>query len=1796
MNWLLLSAQALAATLTVGSSGEDYTTIQQAIDSSLDGDVIDVSTDTYNEALEFNGRQLTLLGNQSWLLPPGSTDAIRWLNSADASVSGFQILPNGGRAFYSQDSDAQIANCTVSGAGNNASFNGGAIYVDGGSLNLSNTQIDTSAGAWGGAVYAINGAELDWNQVTITATTGDYGGAIYLDDVTLNAVDLTISDTEAGFSGGGLYLVGATVTLSDFELSDARGDETWGAGIYAHSTDLAIESGLITDCEALDYLSGYGGGAIRATSASSLDFYDVHIGNSAAYFGGGMALSSSTIAILSDFSASNNLAANTPGTATGGALHVGASAQVSCLNCIFDQNTADLGGAVAVDTDGIFTDEGGLYQLNVASAQGGAVHINNSALVDFTDSSFEQNTAAQGGALWYTDSSNTPTAFSGLSFDANSAGYAGGALAIIGPANLLISSSKFLANTTTAGSAGAIHLQGFTGATYSLAIEDSLFEANSAVTEGGAIVAGANGQLLIRDSTFDTNTAATDGGAIASEQVDSLTIIATLFRANASGVKGGAWAHSSGPAVASASVWLENNSVSGGAIAATDSQDNLSLINNSFVANEAYGEGAHLWAEGGSVDSTNNIFAYGAGGGGVYGDSAAAASMILQYCAAWNNLGDSYVGQLVDPTGTNGNIADDPLFRDYLAANPSDLDLHLASGSPCIDAGDPGYFDLDGSRSDIGAYGGLDVPTYDNDGDGHLDLTDCDDEDPSIYPATTEIPYDTIDQDCDGADLGDVDGDGAVSELVGGDDCDDDDADIFPNATENYYDGVDQNCDGLSDYDADADGEDSDLYGGTDCDDTDPTVSSVANETLYDGVDQNCDGRSDFDADRDGYDSSDYGGVDCDDTDSAIFPGATEIAYDLVDQDCNGSDLTDVDGDGYDAQSIGGTDCDDNNASINPGATDLPYDGVDQDCDGLSDYDADHDGYDDEAYGGQDCDDSDNSVNPLATEIYYDGVDQDCDGLSDYDYDQDGEDADHSGGTDCNDTDATVNTSASETFYDGVDQDCSGGSDYDYDGDGYDAFSGGGIDCDDNNALINPSAAEIAYDGVDQDCNGADWDDVDADGFVGTLGGGTDCDDNDPAINPGVLEIWYDDVDQDCDGLSDYDADYDSFDSDDYGGTDCDDNEPKTYPGAPETWYDGVDADCAGDDDYDADSDGYPIDEDCDDARPEAYPGAPELDNGLDDDCDGFSEDVDRDGDGLSDWDEWERGTDPERADSDGDGLSDGEEAPTLPPRDTDGDGLIDALDADDDGDGIPTLIEIFADVDGDGIPDRDVDGDGIPNHLDTDSDGDSLSDADEGALDSDGDGIPEYIDYTGDYIGGGCGSGQSGGLLIGLLAFARRWRGWAAAGATLVSTPAFGQSFEVESFQWLGQPGAVNSPIRLSVPVDEPRNTLSVGSLTTYSKNPLLETQPTGPEVVVRELVTTQLRVTSSPVERLQVHASLPVFATGSRQGERFHGLGDLRIGLNGTITEGSAGRPGFGLSLLSWIPTGHADLGLGHTYASMGMIVAAKHAIGPLHLAANLGARIGPSDAIRNLNPGTGPLLGLSAGVVPLDSLGIHLECVSQGSNGWERLALELFASAQWRLPQGFWFSGGWGTGLTNAVGSPAWRGVANVGWRWVPPPKSAIPDPLVVSFPQEKKPVKPRPTISEVDPQLRPLAELGESKIILHDRIYFEEGSAVVLPQSTPILQAVLEILFEHLEIQHLLIEGHTNHRGTYTVNLDLSGRRSEAVMAWLVQHGVNPHRLVSKGYGSHRPIVDPTHPDALEINRRVEFTILRPDPVP
>jgi clumping factor A len=110
---------------------------------------------------------------------------------------------------------------------------------------------------------------------------------------------------------------------------------------------------------------------------------------------------------------------------------------------------------------------------------------------------------------------------------------------------------------------------------------------------------------------------------------------------------------------------------------------------------------------------------------------------------------------------------------------------------------------------------------------------------------------------------------------------------------------------------------------------------------------------------------------------------------------------------------------------------------------------------------------------------------------------------------------------------------------------------------------------------------------------------------------------------------------------------------------------------------------------------------------------------IDSDGDGLSDAEEEELGTDPNDADSDDDGVPDGAEI--KPGEDTDGDGLINALDPDSDNDGLFDGTELGYDCDGPGTdatvgtctPDADQ-GATTTDPLNWDTDGGGVSDGSE--------------------------------------------------------------------------------------------------------------------------------------------------------------------------------------------------------------------------------------------------------------------------------------------------------------------------------------------------------------------------------------------------------------------------------------------------------------------------------------------------
>ncbi|MBK7759643.1 MAG: OmpA family protein [Deltaproteobacteria bacterium] len=131
-----------------------------------------------------------------------------------------------------------------------------------------------------------------------------------------------------------------------------------------------------------------------------------------------------------------------------------------------------------------------------------------------------------------------------------------------------------------------------------------------------------------------------------------------------------------------------------------------------------------------------------------------------------------------------------------------------------------------------------------------------------------------------------------------------------------------------------------------------------------------------------------------------------------------------------------------------------------------------------------------------------------------------------------------------------------------------------------------------------------------------------------------------------------------------------------------------------------------------------------------------------------------------------------------------------------------------------------------------------------------------------------------------------------------------------------------------------------------------------------------------------------------------------------------------------------------------------------------------------------------------------------------------------------------------------------------------------------------------IASVDVTLtHTLARVEGDRVVMMDKVFFEFDSAVILPQSYAVLDAVAQVLIQHPELTLVEVQGHTDDQGPDVYNEKLSQARAEAVRSHLTRAGVAPGRLVAKGYGEARPLVSGEDVESRATNRRVEFTIVR-----
>jgi len=569
-----------------------------------------------------------------------------------------------GGAILARRAKLSILDCSL--GENAAGYNGGALRSLGSRISIERSTFTGNEAAFGGGgIHHEQGPVFDSSRALLKIAASEFthnrGRALY----SRGWVEVTTSSFTENLDGA-IELNGFPATIADSVIS--RNTAPDGAGIYAQNGLWAVvELGLPQVFQILrttisnNVATGFGGGGVMTSSSMLLE--DCIIADNVA---------SSTVArnglgagvLFADGVYNHSLVARRSAfvgnvaTGNGGAIAALDGRLLQIVDSSFNHNSAANGGAVHVErtTSDILDSE---FTENSATQSGGAIYAN--AAAHITHSSFSENSATNGGAVaGFFSQMSTSTLVN------NIASQAGGGVYALGGT---IRGSSLSGNEATSGGGAYFERAGV--------IDSSTISGNSAVNGGGVF---SIAQLEIANSTLSGNEAFNDGGGLyAGGNLTIRSSTVTLNRAEADGDGAG---QGGGVALAGA---------------ATRSLENTILAGN--VAGTA------------NANEPNDIAIFGG---------------ILSSASSFNLIGDpSSAGGLAQ--GVNGNIVGDGLggpraiatvLETSLADNGGPTLTHaLLTGSPAVDTGNPnfdtrtipfdqrraGYDRVAGAQVDIGA-------------------------------------------------------------------------------------------------------------------------------------------------------------------------------------------------------------------------------------------------------------------------------------------------------------------------------------------------------------------------------------------------------------------------------------------------------------------------------------------------------------------------------------------------------------------------------------------------------------------------------------------------------------------------------------------------------------------------------------------------------------------------------------------------------------------------------------------------------------------------------------------------------------------------------------------------------------------------------------------------------------------------------------------------------------------------------------------------------------------------------------
>ncbi len=117
--------------------------------------------------------------------------------------------------------------------------------------------------------------------------------------------------------------------------------------------------------------------------------------------------------------------------------------------------------------------------------------------------------------------------------------------------------------------------------------------------------------------------------------------------------------------------------------------------------------------------------------------------------------------------------------------------------------------------------------------------------------------------------------------------------------------------------------------------------------------------------------------------------------------------------------------------------------------------------------------------------------------------------------------------------------------------------------------------------------------------------------------------------------------------------------------------------------------------------------------------------------------------------------------------------------------------------------------------------------------------------------------------------------------------------------------------------------------------------------------------------------------------------------------------------------------------------------------------------------------------------------------------------------------------------------------------------------------------------------------DGRVVISGGILFESDSDKLAPSAADVVKRVAEMMKANADL-NVAVVGHTDSRGDFKYNRQLSERRAQAMVDALVKDGVAATRLAAVGFGPLSPVAPNDTPEGRAQNRRVELVLITVTP--